>query len=293
MASAHSSRRLLLAITGCLLLGAALAWVVAHRPARLADTDAMSELARPAVDEPPRPAVSAAPSSAPAQAARAEIPRTALPLRLLATVVSEKPALSLATLVDLEKPAHEVMSEGETLPGRPTVRVASIERERILLDHDGVREQLPLFRGEGAPLEAGYEPTPEQREQRRDLSRRLRELIDAGPNYRDVLGSGQRGGLLAEGDVSVAYQDGEMIGVQIDGIRDGGVYDRIGLRNGDVVKDVNGVSLAGPAAMAGVLAQFATSSQLVFSVQGSDGTPRTLTFPTGQFQELVGSLPLQ
>lgn len=293
MASAHSSRRLLLALAGCLLLAAALTWVVARRPARLADTDAMPEIARPAADEPPRPAVSAAPPPAPEQAARAEIPRTTLPLRLLATLVREDPALSLATLVDLEKTAHQVMSEGETLPGRPTVRVASIERERILLDHDGVREQLPLFRGEGGPLEAGYEPTPEQREQRRDLSRRIRELTDAGTNYRDVLGSAQRGGLLAEGDVSVAYQDGEMIGIQIDGIRDGGVYDRIGLRNGDVVKDINGVSLADPAAMAGVLAQVVTSSKLVFSVEGSDGTPRTLTFPTGQFQELVGSLPLE
>ena len=292
MASARSSRRLLLALAACLLLAAALAWVVTSRPARLSDVDAMPDLARPAIEK-PLPPVASAPPSAPAQATRAEIPRTTLPLRLLATVVGEKPALSLATLVDLERATHEVMSEGESLPGRPTAVVASIERERILLDHDGVREQLPLFRGEGGPLDASYEPSPEQREQRRDLSRRLRELTDAGTNYPAVLGSAERGGLLAEGDVSAAYQDGEMIGVQIDGIRAGGVYDRIGLQNGDVVTDINGVSLSGPAAMAEVLGQVVTSSQLVFSVEGGDGTPRTLTFPTDQFQQLVGSLPLE
>ncbi|HVN36886.1 MAG TPA: type II secretion system protein N [Myxococcota bacterium] len=290
MASSRSSRRLLLAFAGCLLLAAAIASVVARRPARFADTDATSELARPAIEEAPQPVEAVAPPSAPAQPARAEIPRTTLPLRLLATVVGEDPALSLATLVDLERPDHEVMGEGQSLPGRPTVRVASIERERILLDHDGVREQLALFRGEVGPLEAAYAPTPEQREYRRDLSRRLRELTDAGTNYRDVLGAGQRGGLLAEGDVSAAFEDGEMIGVQIDGIRAGGVYDRIGLRNGDVVTDINGVPLAGPAAMVEALTQFTTSPNLVFSVAGSDGTPRTVTFPTDQFQQLLGSL---
>ena len=48
--------------------------------------------------------------------------------------------------------------------------------------------------------------------------------------------------------MSAVYEDGEMVGVQIDGIRDGGLYDRIGLRNGDVVTEINGVSLADPGA---------------------------------------------
>jgi general secretion pathway protein C len=287
MASARSRLRILLTFTACVLL-AALAWTLVRRPASVVDSHAAPAAPPPVAAAAPAPAAPA--TSRPVEISN--IPLTKLPLRLVATVVNDNAELSLATLVDLERDAHEVMSEGQTLEGRPKVRIASIERERVLLDNDGVREQLVVFHGaEGRSVT--YEPTPEQREQRRELSHRLRELTDAGKNYRDVLGPGTRGGLLAEGDLSAAYEDGEMIGVQVDGIREGGVYDKIGLRNGDVVTDVNGVALSDPSAAAELLVQVATSPTLEISAMGSDGTERTLSIPTEQFRKDVQALGLE
>jgi general secretion pathway protein C len=287
MASARSRLRILLTFTACVLL-AALAWTLVRRPASVVDSHAAPAAPPPVAAAAPAPAAPA--TSRPVEISN--IPLTKLPLRLVATVVNDNAELSLATLVDLERDAHEVMSEGQTLEGRPKVRIASIERERVLLDNDGVREQLVVFHGD-AGRSVTYEPTPEQREQRRELSHRLRELTDAGKNYRDVLGPGTRGGLLAEGDLSAAYEDGEMIGVQVDGIREGGVYDKIGLRNGDVVTDVNGVALSDPSAAAELLVQVATSPTLEISAMGSDGTERTLSIPTEQFRKDVQALGLE
>lgn len=287
MASARSRLRILLTFTACVLL-AALAWTLVGRPASVVDSHAAPAAPPPVSAAAPAPAAPA--TSRPVEISN--IPLTKLPLRLVATVVNDNAELSLATLVDLERDAHEVMSEGQTLEGRPKVRIASIERERVLLDNDGVREQLVVFHGD-AGRSVTYEPTTEQREQRRELSHRLRELTDAGKNYRDVLGPGTRGGLLAEGDLSAAYEDGEMIGVQVDGIREGGVYDKIGLRNGDVVTDVNGVALSDPSAAAELLVQVATSPTLEISAMGSDGTERTLSIPTEQFRKDVQALGLE
>jgi type II secretion system protein C len=182
------------------------------------------------------------------------------------------------------------MSEGQSIEGRSDVRIAQIERERVLLDHGGVREQLVIVHRSRSPEEAANEPTPEVREYRRNMSDRLRALTDAGTHYRDVLEPGTREGLLAEGDVSPAYQDGEMIGVAFDGLKPGGVYERIGLRNGDVVTSIGGVSLGDPAATAKVLGAFASSDELSLSVERSDGSQETLSLSTADFEQAVQEL---
>ena len=83
--------------------------------------------------------------------------------------------------------------------------------------------------------------------------------------------------MLAEGEVSAVYEDGEMVGVQFDAIREGGLYDRIGLRNGDVVTEINGVSLADPAAAAKVIGELVAAPELSIAVErGADGAPETL-----------------
>ncbi len=270
--AARNPRRILLALAALVLLAVVVAWAVARppQPTREIARELPEPAAPPAASPPPEPLAEAPDDSG--------IPHTKLPLRLLGTVVSEDPALSLATVEDTERSLHEVMKQGQRFEGRPKVQVASIERARILIDNDGVREQLAL--AHEVPPEAAA-VSPEEREHRRDVARRLRALTDAGKNYRDVLGEGERGGLLAEGDVSPVYEDGEMVGVQFDGIREGGVYDRIGLRNGDVVTEINGVSLGDPAAAAKVIAELVASPKLSIAVErGADGKAETLDVST-------------
>jgi general secretion pathway protein C len=280
MASERTTQRVLLGITACLLLAFGLTRMFERRAPEATPEPA----AAPAAAAAPEPDVPAAPP-APAAADASGIPHTKLPLRLLATVVGADPTLSLATIADEERGANAVMKEGQAFQGRPAVQLAAIERARVLIDNHGVREQLVLVHHERAPEDtAVHEITPEQREWRRDLARRLRDLTDRGA---DALAPPERGGLLAEGDVNAAYEGGELIGVQIDDIRAGGLYDRIGLRNGDVVTDINGVSLRDPGAMAKVVALAATSPVLEITVERADGPPTTVQLPTEELGPLV------
>jgi general secretion pathway protein C len=286
-------RRSLLAISSGALLLAALVWTLGRglaapprdeQPAPAAPAAARAAAPRPDVAAAPAPAAPPGPEREPS----AGIPHTRLPLRLLATVVRENPAYSLATLVDTERGVHDVMSEGQPFAGHAKAHIARIERGRVLIDNDGVREQLVIAQGAPpAPDEAELAPSPEERERRRELSQRLRELTDG---EREPPGLRERGGLLAEGDVSPVYEDGELVGVHIAGIRPGGVYERIGLRDGDVLTEINGVSLSDPAAAARVLGYVAASDELRVSVEREDGSQQTLSIPTETFRTAVQGL---
>jgi general secretion pathway protein C len=212
------------------------------------------------------------PAASPARAsdgadADVGIPHTRLPLRLLATVVRGTGRLSLATVEQIEAGGHQVLGEGQPFRGHPRVRVASIERGRVLIDNDGVREQLVIDR--------------DARPVTRDAPTAAR-AADAGTDSPGV-GRAERAGLPAEGEVSPVYEEGELIGVQLDDLRAGGVYARMGLRNGDIVTAINGISLAEPTAAAEMLAELALSDVLEVDVEHADGTQELLSVPTAGF----------
>jgi general secretion pathway protein C len=289
MASPRPARPILLAICALGVLAVAIAWALrGPEPAARAPDARGAAASEPA----PLPDVAAAPRAqafAEPDPASAGYPHTRLPLRLLATVVRENPAYSLATIVDTERSEHEVMTEGQLFAGRPEARIARIERGRVLIDHDGVTEQLVLSQNAGAPPAPEPEdlaPTSEERSRRRDLAKEIRERI-AGEREAGVV---ERGGVLAEGDFTPVYENGELVGVHFEGIEPGGFYDRIGLRNGDVVTDINGVSLADPAAAARVLGYVATSDELVVTVRRDDGSQQALAIPTEQIRTAVPQL---
>jgi general secretion pathway protein C len=278
--------RTLLVPSACLLLAVAMAWVLGRQTPPGGGARAPRAPTAPVVEQ-AAPQVAASPDASGPSPDPSDVPHTRLPLRLLATVVREDPSLSLATVVDVDL-STQVLSEGERFAAHPDARIARIERARILIDNAGVREQLAIETG----LRHSASLTPEQRERRRERARRLRALSDAGTKYREVLGEGERGGLLAEGDVSAVYEDGEIVGVQFDGIRPGGLYEKIGLRNGDVVTGINGVSLGDADAAAQVIGQVATADQLSVVVRRGDGAQETLVIPTPELRTSLLSFDL-
>lgn len=230
-----------------------------------------------------------APSRFAPAAERSDLPHTKLPLRLVATVVRENRKLSLATVEDRERGGHEVMGEGQSFRNHVAARLVSIERGRVLIDNAGVHEQLVIDRSARLPDAAANAPSEHAVAYRRDLAQRLRELTDAGSDYRELRPT-QGTGLFEEGDVRPVYEDGELIGVELDGLRAGGVYDQAGLRDGDLVTSVNGVSLGEPTAAAQVLAQLAVSDELSVAVERDDGSEELLSIPTSEFIDSLAGL---
>ncbi|HXK25890.1 MAG TPA: type II secretion system protein N [Myxococcota bacterium] len=259
--AARSTRRTLLALTALALLATLLAWALANAP----EADPPADRGSADVAAPP-PAV--LPTPPPPSDEDEDAPETKLPLHLQATVVRENHALSLATIEDTERETNEVLREGEHFEAHPDARIVRIERARVLLDHAGAREQLVIThrersaRAPGQTAEAPAKPPEENGKQAR---------VPA-PVLEHALGPGAR----PEGDVSAVYEDGKMVGLRFEAIPAGGVYERIGLRSGDVVTDINGIPLADPSATAMVLAKFASADVLDLWVRHGDGSRETL-----------------
>ena len=169
-----------------------------------------------------------------------DIPRSTLPLRLLGTLVAQDPRWSMASIHELSAGVARSLMVSEALPG---ARVFAIERERILLVVDGRLEyidgaSLPVTtpslasahpgaaRPGGSNLGRGIRATGEDSYAvpREDVTEALTHLSE----------------LSMEARVVPAFREGRPVGFKLFAIRDGSLYSRLGLRNGDVLQRING-----------------------------------------------------
>ena len=77
---------------------------------------------------------------------------------------------------------------------------------------------------------------------------------------------------------------------RIDEVREDGVYDRFGIRDGDVIRSINGVSLGSPTAAAEVLTDLASAEVLEVDVEHPDGTQGVLRVPTAELNPMLEGL---
>jgi type II secretory pathway component PulC len=83
----------------------------------------------------------------------------------------------------------------------------------------------------------------------------------------------------ADGDPVPVYSDGAPTGVELHHVRPGGLYARIGLREGDRVGAINGVALSSSEAGSALLRALTESPEIELTVERSDGTPTRITVP--------------
>jgi hypothetical protein len=93
--------------------------------------------------------------------------------------------------------------------------------------------------------------------------------------------------LLAEGDPMPVYADGALMAMELRSVRPGGLYARIGLRNGDRVGAIGGVALGSPGLAGALQRALRESREIELSVERSDGTPARITVSS---DELLGAL---
>jgi general secretion pathway protein C len=249
--------------------------------------------AAPHVEPAPPPAATAETPvpAAPAQPAP-DYPVTTLPVALLATQVDALESHSNAVIVELDDLSTATLHLGDALANHPEATLERIEAQRVLLERDGHLEQL-VVGGHPEQLLAriasgfdqlgGKQPDAEALAYRREAAARLRERIDHPPEPHNVAG-----GLLADGTPNAVYNGDTLVGFQLDAVRPGGVYDRLGLRDGDRVDAINGIGVGGPGAREAVIAALASSQRFEIAVQ-RNGRRQTLVLPTATLlRELSG-----
>jgi general secretion pathway protein C len=196
---------------------------------------------------------------------------TKLPLRLLGTAASSNEARSRAAVEDEKSRKHLVLAVGDRLTeaGLSRVQVSAIERTRIILDNAGKPEELALH--EDDPNARRPVPKRNARQARRKPAASRRTLND---RLKQIGGDDGQGlsKILSSARIVPFYDDtGEMQGMKVDAIKSDSVFEKVGLQNGDVITEVNGIVIDRLEATSAIFDEFATAEEIsVAARRGSE-----------------------
>jgi type II secretion system protein C len=164
-----------------------------------------------------------------------------LPLRLLGTVVDEKGA-SYAIVENLATKAQDIYRVGDAVG---EVRIDSIEQNKIVVMNVGVRETLSIA------LTASNVPVTTVASQAAPPAELVK--VPAAEVVRVVSGSerqintrasaqsyNQAAQFLSKLQVSPHVTDGQPDGLRVSGVGDSAMAQLVGLRDGDVIRAING-----------------------------------------------------
>jgi general secretion pathway protein C len=220
-----------------------------------------------------------------------ELAATKLPLKLLGTVAAGDERRSWAAVEDLEKRQHLVVRVQDRLQGK--AEVVRIERRRIVLRNGGRLEELALDEGQTpqagaartaatgnarsygrADRRAAMAPTGSAAERVQRLAENRfgvqREDVDSVAN--------NPAALFSQARILPKYDEGKMVGVQLNAIKAGSLFEQIGIRDGDTITELNGVQITSQQDSAAVLRELTSATSFNVTVTGSDGSTRQLTY---------------
>jgi general secretion pathway protein C len=203
-----------------------------------------------------------------------DVEKSRLPVKLLGTFASSDDTLSRATLQDKENNETLVVAVGDQIKGKALV--TRIERRRVLLTENGAPRELTLeeespnapsvTRRSRTPQRTARNPRPNPREAL-DVSRAEIEETIRNPTE-----------LLSQARVLPKFEDGEMVGLQVNSIKAGSLFEEIGLKDGDVITEFNGIAIDSPDQSTKILQEFAEADEFNVLVRGPDGSESPIHF---------------
>lgn len=229
---------------------------------------------------------------------------TKLPLKLIATAAFESDSSqSRAAIIDREIRQTEVVGIGDWLESHPSVKIAGISQGEVILDNNGNREVLRIDDDDDEVKSRGRsarKPKRSTRSSRRSRDRSSRSSSRSSStkasgndstlmeNLKKLAEQTSRGGglsdLLSQAQVLPKYEDGKMVGIELSAIASGSFYEQIGLENGAVISEVNGIKIDSPAVSQEIIAGLADMPE-IFAVV--DGVP--FVVPAEKLNELLRS----
>jgi general secretion pathway protein C len=209
--------------------------------------------------------------------------KTKLPLRLLGTAAATEESRSRAAIEDEKTRKHMVVAVGDAIEGHARVRVDAIERTRVILDNAGRPEELLLFEDRPPPPPQVARATP--RKSRRPIpgakmraNQRLRELAgEQGNGIAD---------LLSQARISPAYdaENGDILGMKVEAIKQGSLFESAGLQDGDVITEVNGIIIDRQDATPAVLEELLQADTIEIAADRG-GSPIKLSADAAELME--------
>jgi general secretion pathway protein C len=209
---------------------------------------------------------------------------TKLQVRLLGTAAAGNPALARAAVEDKVNRKTLVVSVGDRILDKATV--LRIERRRVILAENDARRELSLDDGQPrAPDRQAKRPgarsTRRSAAARRDSGARIRRLAEdrfAVPKSEVEETLRNPANLFSQARILPRYQDGDMVGMQVNAIKGGSLFEEIGLQDGDVITELNGISIDSPEQSAKLLREFSDAQEFRMVVERKDGSEDVLHF---------------
>lgn len=202
------------------------------------------------------------------------------PLRVtLAGVAVKGPGRSFCVIADARQ-KQQLYRVGETIEGTDAT-VKAVEWGRCILDRNGKEEVLELTAKKSTAVPRSpavrtgsmrgvYRPAPESIQRVSDTE----YVIERDEVDRALENMNQ---LFTQIRAVPHFEGGKAIGFRLFAIRHGSIFDRIGLRNGDILQRVNGVTLDDPTRALAMLEELRNESQLTVEII-RNRQPQTLTY---------------
>jgi len=83
--------------------------------------------------------------------------------------------------------------------------------------------------------------------------------------------------LFSQARILPKYEEGEMVGLQINAIKPGSLFEQLGLESGDVITSLNGIAIDSPQESPKILTELAEAPTITTDVLKPDGSIITLT----------------
>jgi general secretion pathway protein C len=204
-------------------------------------------------------------------------------VELVAVILTDHPLWSFAQIREQRSGEAELFKIGDLI--RKEAKIIAIHWRRLIILRNGKREMLTLF-GEkpvkkpGAPQPVGGPAGPPSvavddkniRQVGGDSYVIAREEVDkqlSNLNY-----------LATQARIVPHFEGGQGSGFKLFAIRPGSLYSKIGIQNGDVIKQINGETINSPDKALEAYARLKSANQIVIDVVRS-GVKKTLTYSIG------------
>jgi len=210
-----------------------------------------------------------------------DLEATQLPLALLGTAASENPRFAWAAIEDKDARTNLVVGIGGAIQDKATV--VRIERQRVVLLEGGVHRELVLDENDLTPRLAAAAPPSDALDRRRLAAQRSAERREARARLNDARQTGSipreqvqnalrnPAELFSQARLLPKYEEGQMRGVQVSQIKPGSLFEQVGLREGDVITELNGIAITGPEQSNEVLGELSTARELTGTKTDANG----------------------
>ena len=207
------------------------------------------------------------------------VDKSPLNARLIGTVTGP-PDSSLALIEDRGKRSSDFYQIGDSLMGQATI--LAIERNRVIISRAGVQESLLIYEEEITALappsqNRGSTQTTEQEENTQFEIRQVTEDSFEIDRFSFEEATKNLGNLMTQARVVPHFVEGKISGYKIFAIEPGSIYTEIGMANGDIIQNINGIEIDSPEKALQLLAQLKNETNFQIDLV-RNGQPKTYSY---------------